>query len=53
MRLVMLVLAALILLLSVDGVVGSKNLTDMEIRKQLKHLNKSAIKTIKVVLFFI
>ena len=39
-------------LLSVQGVAtaaGRKNLTDLEIRKQLRRLNKPAIKIIKVV----
>lgn len=45
---IMLVLETLILL-SVDGAAGRKNLTDSEIRRELKLINKPAIKTIKVV----
>lgn len=45
---IILVLGTLILL-SVDGAAGRKNLTDSEIRRELKLINKPAIKTIKVV----
>lgn len=54
-RIVRRILLVLCLLLSYNEVQGEKKLTmleDMELEKQLKFLNKSTIKTVKVIIFY-